>query len=249
MSTDQLSPSSGGAAAAGRVPLKSALDAALALLGLIALAPLMGLIALAVYLESGTPIFFSQRRLGEQGRVFRLYKFRKFAADATDSLPVTLSNDPRLTRVGRLLERSKLDELPQLVNVLKGDMSLVGPRPDTLDFADWFTGANRQVLEYRPGIFGPNQFFFRNEGALYSEHADPLAYYREVLLPLKARVDITYFSSRTIFSDAVWIIRGVLASIGMSPPAADVRCTIAAIEHWIGQGRRRSASSFFARWS
>jgi UDP-N-acetyl-D-glucosamine dehydrogenase len=235
MSTDQLSPSSAGAAAAGGIALKPTLDAVLALLALIALAPLMVLIALAVCFESGTPIFFSQDRLGERGRVFRLYKFRKFAADATDCLPVTLSNDPRLTRVGRLLERSKLDELPQLVNVLKGDMSLVGPRPDTLDFADCFTGPHRRVLEYRPGIFGPNQVFFRNEGALYPDHADPLVYYREVLFPLKARVDIAYFSRRTIFSDAVWIVRGVLASIRMSQPAADIRSRIAAIEHWVGK--------------
>jgi lipopolysaccharide/colanic/teichoic acid biosynthesis glycosyltransferase len=235
MSTDQLSPSLAGGAAAGRIALSSALHALFALLALIALAPFMVVIALAIYFESGTPILFSQSRLGERGKVFRLFKFRKFAANTTDSLPITLSRDPRLTRVGLFLERSKLDELPQLVNVLKGDMSLVGPRPDTLDFADCFTGTLRQVLEYRPGIFGPNQFFFRNEGALYSDHADPLAYYREVLLPLKARVDIAYFSDRTVFSDAVWIVRGVLASIDMSPPAADLRSTIVAIERWAGK--------------
>jgi lipopolysaccharide/colanic/teichoic acid biosynthesis glycosyltransferase len=246
MGADELSPSTASDRAEPRRPI----EALLALVLLIGLAPFLATIAFAVYVESGTPIFFSQNRLGQRGRVFRLYKFRKFRADASDELPVTLSNDPRLTRVGRVLERWKLDEQPQLWNVLRGDMALVGPRPDTLDFADWFTGSNRQVLEYRPGIFGPNQFFFRNEAALYAEGSDPMDYYRTVLLPLKTRVDVAYFSSRTVLSDAVWIVRGILASVDVRPAAGDIRSTIAAIERWIGEGQHRSgSSSFFTRWS
>ena len=236
---------------AGRADPRRPVEALLALALLIGLAPFLAIIALAVYVESGMPIFFSQNRLGQQGKIFRLHKFRKFRTDATDDLPVTLSDDPRLTRVGRVLEKWKLDELPQLWNVLKGDMALVGPRPDTLHFADCFTGSNRQVLEYRPGIFGPNQFFFRNEAALYAGTSDPQHYYREVLLPLKARVDIAYFSSRTVLSDAVWIIRGILASVDVRPAAGDIRSTIASIELWIGEARHRpgASSSFFTRWS
>jgi len=188
----------------------------------VVLAPVMLLITLAIYLTEGRPIFFAQQRLGQGATPFRMYKFRKFRKDCgTKGRPVTLKNDPRMTRLGAVLERSKLDELPQLWNILKGDMSVVGPRPESLDLASCFTAEYMRVLDYKPGIFGPNQFQFRNEGALYAERADPERYYRDVLFPAKARADLAYFPQRTIRSDIGWIVRGVWSVLGLGRPSQD----------------------------
>lgn len=191
------------------------LDLAVVVILLVVFAPLMLLVAAAIVGESGRPIFFSQTRLGRRGRHFRMHKFRKFHERAGSiGRPLTMEDDPRLTRVGSLLARTKLDELPQLWNVLKGDMSLVGPRPESLDFADCFTGPYRAVLDHKPGIFGPSQVLFRNEASLYRGCADPEQFYREFQFPLKARIDLAYFTQRTLLRDIAWIARGALAVFG-----------------------------------
>jgi len=194
------------------------LDLVIAGTSLVLLGPIMTLVALAIWVESGRPIFFSQVRLGQMGRHFRMYKFRKFykGSGAIDC-PVTIRNDCRMTRLGGFLARAKLDELPQLWNILKGDMSVVGPRPESLDLADCFVGFYRRVLDHKPGIFGPNQVVFRDEALLYPDPLDPQQFYREVLFPLKASIDLAYFPNRTIPSDIGWIICGVLAVVGLVP--------------------------------
>lgn len=195
---------------------KRAFDVTLATIGLVAFLPVMLLIAIAIRLETPGPVLFRQVRLGQRGHYFRLYKFRKFAHCSTASGPaVTLKNDPRMTRVGRTLERTKLDELPQLWNILVGEMSVVGPRPETLDFAECFTGGRRAILDHRPGLFGPSQAIFRNESALYPAGRDPHEFYRTVLFPAKAEIDLRYFRERTIVSDLFWVIRCVLAVAGL----------------------------------
>ncbi|SDR60401.1 Sugar transferase involved in LPS biosynthesis (colanic, teichoic acid) [Rhizobiales bacterium GAS191] len=206
------------------------LDLAVASAGLLILGPLMLLVALAIYVTEGRPIFFSQVRLGLRGCRFRMHKFRKFHSDCGPNCrPVTLKNDARLTRLGSLLERTKLDELPQLWNILKGDMSIVGPRPESLDLAGCFTEPYLRVLDYKPGIFGPNQVHFRNEGSLYSERVDPEHYYRDVLFPIKARADLAYFPHRTLWSDIGWIIRGVLSVFGSGRPPVEILETYQAV--------------------
>jgi UDP-N-acetyl-D-glucosamine dehydrogenase len=217
------------------------LDVAIAFAGLLCLAPLMALIALAIRIESCGPIFFSHLRLGQGGRHFRLYKFRKFheRGDLHDRA-VTLENDARLTRVGKLLMETKLDELPQLWNVLKGDMSMVGPRPETLDFAECFHDVYQQILEFKPGLFGPNQVFFRNESALYPANCNVEAFYREVLFPLKARVDLAYFPYRNLYLDSAWIARGTIAVFGWSPFRSKHLNWVEGVEGWIS--RRRTPS-------
>jgi lipopolysaccharide/colanic/teichoic acid biosynthesis glycosyltransferase len=220
------------------------LDVAVALAGLIFLAPLVAVIAVAIRVESRGPIFFSQVRLGQRGRHFWLHKFRKFhefheRGDPQDRA-VTLANDVRLTRVGKLLMQTKLDELPQLWNVLKGDMSLVGPRPETLDFAECFHDVYRQVLDFKPGLFGPNQVFFRNEGALYPADCDAERFYRDVLFPLKARVDLAYFPYRNVYLDSAWIARGTIAIFGWSSFPAKGLKWAEGIEGWISHSCRRS---------
>lgn len=194
--------------------IKRSIDLLLALVGLVLAAPLMGLIAIAVRLDSPGRVIFSQERLGQHGRVFRMHKFRKFPDTWGDrGAGVTVSRDARMTRLGRFLERSKFDELPQLWNILKGEMSFVGPRSETLRFRDLFQGEFRRVHDFLPGIFGPNQVAFRNESMMYPPDRDPEAFYQEELFPQKARQDIAYFSRSTAFSDLLWIVRGIWYSI------------------------------------
>jgi len=214
------------------------LDLVLALSGLVAVAPLMLILGLAVWTESGRPIFFSQVRLGKHGRHFRVIKFRKF--DDRRALPgpaVTTSNDLRMTRVGKFLARTKFDELPQLWNIVKGEMSVVGPRPETLDFLDCYEGPFSGVLQYKPGLFGPSQVFFRYESMLYPESCDPHHVYRAVLFPTKARVDLAYFPNRTVWRDLMWIFRGVWAVLGFSSLPRRSLKQIEQVEDWV-----RSAS-------
>ena len=193
------------------------LDALLALLMLVMLLPLIALIVAAIFLEDRGPVFFAQTRLGRDGRPFPLLKFRKFAPDCgTTGRAVTVSGDTRMTRVGRCLEHSKLDELPQLWNILRGDMALVGPRPESMYFADCFSGVFRGLLRYRPGIFGPAQALFRNEKHMYPEGCDPEEFYRQVLFPTKARIDLAYYPERSWRSDFGWICGCCLAVFGVS---------------------------------
>ncbi|MEZ5899202.1 MAG: sugar transferase [Hyphomicrobiaceae bacterium] len=191
-------------------------DIVLAAVSLIALAPLMGLIALAIVLESGRPIFFSHTRLGLHGRPFRMFKFRKFHKTCSASgLQLTLDGDARMTSVGRLLRLTKLDELPQLWNVLLGDMSIIGPRPESTGYADCFKDGFEEILKYKPGILGPTQVKFRDEGALYPKTGDLDEFYRKVLFPAKARIDLDYYSDRTLLGDLGWLVQGILATIGV----------------------------------
>ena len=172
----------------------------------------MALVVVAILLESGRPILFCQLRLGRNGQPFRIYKFRKFYPTCgSDGAGVTVKGDSRMTPLGYWLERTKLDELPQLWNIFVGEMSFVGPRPESIKFADCFDDRYREVLAHTPGIFGPNQVFFRSERELYPADEDPEAFYRQVLFPMKADIDLAYFSSRSLLQDVGWIVRGVLA--------------------------------------
>jgi lipopolysaccharide/colanic/teichoic acid biosynthesis glycosyltransferase len=176
----------------------------------------MLLIAIAIVVESGRPVLFSQLRLGRNGAEFRMYKFRKFRPDCSASgMPLTRCKDDRSTKVGRLLAGTKLDELPQLYNILRGDMAFVGPRPESFAFAGCFDGRYKAVLDYKPGIFGPSQAAFRNEAKLYPVNEDLVGFYREVLFPLKASLDLEYYARRTLLADLVWIARGVQSVIGL----------------------------------
>lgn len=175
-----------------------------------ALAPVMMIVTLAIWIEGGRPILFSQLRLGQYGRPFRMYKFRKFRADCGDQgCPLTLAGDNRLTAIGRFLAASKLDEVPQLWNVLRGDMSIVGPRPESLAFTDCFRNGFEKIHEHKPGLFGPCQVMFQHESKLYPPGVAVTEFYRQVVFPAKAKIDLAYFSRRTLVSDLGWILRAV----------------------------------------
>lgn len=194
---------------------KRSFDFSLALLGLMLAWPVMGLIALLVYLDAPGPVIFSQSRLGRGGVPFRMHKFRKFPPDwGTKGAGVTTQGDVRMTGIGAILERTKLDELPQLWNIIRGEMSFVGPRPESLRYADLFTGPYQAVLTVLPGIFGPNQVAYRNESALYPTEGDPEIFYRTVLFPQKAQADMDYFINKSsCLKDIYWLFYGVWISV------------------------------------
>jgi lipopolysaccharide/colanic/teichoic acid biosynthesis glycosyltransferase len=212
-------------------------DKAIALMGLALLAPLMLLVAIAIVSESGFPVFFSQDRMGRGGMCFRMYKFRKFSAGSQScGRPVTLVNDTRFTNVGKFLEKVKLDEIPQLWNVLIGDMALVGPRPEVPAFAECYHGPARQILEYRPGVFGPSQAIFRGEASLYPSNMDPTVFYRAVLFPAKASLDLAYYPSRTFTGDLKWILCCLAAICGLEPRSEFATEAINSVRRATGHG-------------
>ena len=246
MSAHAQTPLVGSAPAQPGIDMRRCFDCLLALVALICLAPLLAVIAAAIWIESGGPVFFSQTRLGQGAARFRLHKFRKFSDRARHGqaqhpgLSVTLRDDPRMTRVGRLLERTKLDELPQLWNIVVGEMALVGPRPESLAFANCFDGAWMDVLNHRPGIFGPCQAVFRNESLLYGAVSDPEDFYRTVLFPLKAQIDLAYFSNRSTLSDMAWVFRSITAIFGWSPLPNFEVSPLDDLRNWVQQFTRVS---------
>jgi len=191
-----------------KMGVRRALDIAGSCTAMLVLMPIAVFVTLAIWIEGGRPILFSQFRLGQNGRPFRMYKFRKFRPDCDNGgCPLTMEDDDRLTGIGHILAASKLDELPQLWNVLRGDMSLVGPRPESLALADCFRNGFEKIHEHKPGLFGPCQVLFRNESKLYPVEVAAVEFYRQVLFPAKAEIDLAYYSRRTLVSDLGWILR------------------------------------------
>ncbi len=165
-----------------------------AMLALIVAAPLLVLIGIAVWLEDGGPPLFHQTRVGWRGAPFTLWKFRSMRN--RDGLPITRAGDSRITRVGACLRATKLDELPQLWNIVRGEMAWIGPRPEVPEFVDWNDPLWRQVLELRPGLADAASFAFRNEPVLLAQVADPAEHYRREILPQKLRLSLEYAERR-----------------------------------------------------
>lgn len=188
--------------------MKRLFDLVCVIPGIIVLAPLFLLIAVWVKLESPGPVFFRQERVGLNGRLFRILKFRTMVANA-ESLggQLTVGADRRVTKAGHLLRRYKLDELPQLFNVLLGDMSLVGPRPEVPRYVALYTDEQRQVLRLRPGITDPASIEFRAEAELLGTADDPERYYIDVLMPEKIRLNMEYSKRATLWQDILTIFR------------------------------------------
>ena len=195
---------------------KRVFDIVVATLGLVVAAPLFALIAIAIKRDSPGPVFFKQVRVGKKRRPFAMWKFRKFPHQLPEQGPMlTARDDCRLTRVGYWLERTKLDELPQLLNVLASEMSVVGPRPEVPKFVDraqpelW-----DQALSVKPGIFGANQIRYRNEADLYPKDCEDLeAYYLHHILPAKLEVDAEYAQRSNVLRDVWLLVRGVAATL------------------------------------
>ena len=171
--------------------------------------PLLIGAALWIKLDSPGPVMFRQQRVGRHGRLFSIHKFRTMAVDAAERGPlITVGNDARITRAGAWLRRNKLDELPQLIDVLAGHMSLVGPRPEVPAYVARYPQALReQVLSVRPGITDPVSLEFADEGALLAPAADPEREYVEVLMPRKLRAAAAYAQRATLWTDLGVIAR------------------------------------------
>jgi len=193
----------------GRRAAKRAFDLAASTVALLLLAPLFVVVALLVRLTSPGPAFFRQERLGRGGRPFRIWKFRSMTASASGRA-ITAAGDARVTRLGRLLRRTKLDELPQLLNVWLGDMSLVGPRPEVPRYLPFYGPEDRLVLAVRPGITDPASLHFRDEEELLGRFADPERAYTEAILPYKLSLSRDYVSSQSLGGDVGLILKTLM---------------------------------------
>ncbi len=180
---------------------KRLFDAIGSALALVLLSPLLLAIALVVKLDSPGPALYRQVRIGRRGVPFRIHKFRTMSCGMPGP-PLTIGNDPRITRVGRVLRRSRLDELPQLLDVLRGAMSLVGPRPEVPRYvAHWPAALRERALAVRPGLTDPSSLAFIDEAALLATAADPEREYIEVILPAKLQRAADYAEHATLASD------------------------------------------------
>ena len=195
--------------------IKRTFDVSVAAVGLIALSPLMLILAVLIKCDSQGPVFFKQRRIGKNFRAFLIYKFRTMKENAELSGPViTIGEDPRITRVGRFLRRAKVDELPQLINVLKGEMSLVGPRPELPRFVELFRREYAEILTVRPGITDLASLKYQDEAKLMSQFTNPEEEYVRSILPDKIRLAKEYIDCSSIFFDLSVILRTLPKLLG-----------------------------------
>lgn len=198
-------------------------DAAVSLGGLVILSPLLALLAVLVKASSRGPAFFCAERVGKEGHLFRLYKFRTMRQGSAEGRALTTRGDPRVTGVGRFLRRHRLDELPQLWNVLRGDMGLVGPRPEDPRYVARYTPEQRRVLTVRPGLTGAAALEYLDEESLLSG-PDWEDRYLGRILPEKLRIELDYLDRRSFASDLGVVARTAARLLG-------------------GRGRRRAAGS------
>jgi lipopolysaccharide/colanic/teichoic acid biosynthesis glycosyltransferase len=202
--------------------IRRCLDVALAGLGLMILSPLLALAALLVRWQSPGPVFFRSPRIGLNGQEFRIWKLRTMVLGADKGSPLTGRADPRITPVGRFLRTGKIDEFPQLINVLRGEMSLVGPRPETPVVVAQYSPEERQVLCVRPGITGPSQVRWRHEEDCYPPGVDTQSYYLAEILPRKLQTDLEYVRNRSLIKDLGYLWQTV-GAIGKLRPGEGAR--------------------------
>ena len=180
--------------------MKRFFDLFISIIVIILLSPLFILIALLIKLTSKGPIFFFQRRVGKSAKLFDIIKFRSMIeGNYIDT--VSIAGDSRITKLGSVLRKYKLDELPELRNVVLGDMSLVGPRPDVPGYADKLVGENRKILKLRPGITGPASIKYSDEEYILSQQENPVRYNNEVLYPDKVKINLDYYYNNNIWID------------------------------------------------
>ena len=192
---------------------KRALDLLLGSVGLVVSIPVLVAIFLATRLSGDRgPILYRARRVGEGGRIFSVFKFRTMV-ESDEGPRITAPDDPRVTTVGRVLRQFRLDELPQLINVVRGEMSLVGPRPEDPAFVDMTDPLHRRVFSAKPGITGLAQLEFHDEARLLAG-VDPERRYREVILPAKLRLDAEYLDRRSTMLDMAILFRTIRAVVG-----------------------------------
>ena len=179
--------------------LKSIFDYSLALLMLIFLLPLILVLIIFSIISSGKSGIFSQSRVGKGGSIFKIYKIRSMNIQSDDV--ITAENDSRITKFGHFIRKTKLDEIPQLYNILKGDMSFVGPRPDVVGYADKLIGDDRIILSVKPGITGLATLYYRNEEQLLAKQSNKEEYNNKIIWPKKVEINKEYLENWTFFGD------------------------------------------------
>ncbi len=192
--------------------IKRIFDFSSSLLGLVILFPLLILISFAIKIGSSGPILFSQKRVGKDGKQFILIKFRSMMMNQESNNTATAKDDDRITTIGVFLRKYKLDELPELWNVLKGEMSLVGPRPDVPGYADKLKGEDRKILKLRPGITGTASLKYANEEEILSMQDNPQKYNDEVIFPDKVKINLEYYKNQTLWLDIKIIFATIFRS-------------------------------------
>ena len=180
---------------------KRLFDIIFSLLGILLLFPVFIFVSILIKIDSPGPVFFLQERVGLNGKLFKIIKFRSMKKDHKNSLTVTLKNDKRITRIGKKLRKYKIDEIPELFNVLVGDMSFVGPRPDVPGYADLLKGNDRNILKLRPGITSLASIKYSKEEQLLLKQKDPIAYNNDVVFPDKVKMNLNYYENNNIWID------------------------------------------------
>jgi lipopolysaccharide/colanic/teichoic acid biosynthesis glycosyltransferase len=188
--------------------MKRLFDILVSGIGLICLSPLLLIIAIWIKLDSPGPVFYRQVRVGRYNKEFRIFKFRSMRIGSDKGSLVTIGGrDPRITRSGYFIRKFKIDELPQLINVLIGDMSLVGPRPEVRHYVNYWTAEQMHVLDVRPGITDPASIKYRNENELLAQAEDPEKYYIEVIMQEKIKLYLEYTEKSSFWYDIKLIIQ------------------------------------------
>ncbi|GAA0758151.1 sugar transferase [Clostridium sartagoforme] len=190
--------------------IKRIFDFIASLIGCIILTPVYVIIALLIKLTSKGPIFFKQKRIGRYGNEFNILKYRTMVVNAERiGRQITIGNDSRVTRIGYFLRKYKLDELPQLINVLKGDMSLVGPRPEVPKYVELYNENQKRVLEVRPGITDYASIEYRDENSILGNVKNPEEYYINIIMPHKIDLNMKYIENNNIFIDIAIIFKTI----------------------------------------
>ena len=185
-------------------------DRVMALVGLVVLSPVLAVVALLIAIKMpGGPVLFRQKRVGQYGELFTMVKFRSMTV-AHGGSSISVAGEARITPLGAKLRKYKLDELPELWNVLIGDMSFVGPRPDVPGYADKLVGEDREILQLKPGITGPASLKYRNEEEILASVEDPIRYNDEVIFPDKVRINREYMEEWSFWGDIRIIFKTVL---------------------------------------
>ena len=193
--------------------IKRTLDIIVSFGGIIFLSiPFIAIVFIVKFSSKG-PVFFSQNRVGYKGEIFKIIKFRTMCLDSEKDGPITTSTDSRITPIGKFLRKFKLDELPQLWNVLIGKMSFVGPRPDVKGYADRLEGDARRILELRPGITGPASIYFRNEEELLAGVENPKEYNDTVIWPKKVEINLRYLDNWSFWKDIGYILITIVPAL------------------------------------
>lgn len=188
---------------------KRIFDFVFASIGLVVISPILLIIAVLIKLSKGGPVFFIQERVGKDGKIFRMIKFRTMKENHNGS-SISVKGESRITPIGAFLRKYKLDELPELINVIKGEMSFVGPRPDVPGYADSLQGKDMLILTVRPGITGPASLKYANEEEILAKVDDPIKYNDEVIFPDKVKINLAYIKNRSLFLDLLIIMHTVL---------------------------------------